>query len=370
VTDHREQVGRLLGEADGLEDGPAKVALVERAAAIADSHQDLELAFEVRKALLGVCLSADQSELMLVAFTWCMAQCDRDPERFPITRVLWEFRWVVSSLCTFPEVTRTKIEEMKAEMARRYQQAGASPRSFCLMCRKMAVDMGDVAAAAAANAAFVRSPVDVLTDGLPTELGFEITYRLFRNEAARALEVALPFLTRKVRSDHFEGQACAEVLLPMLKLGRAADAMDYHRRGYKLRGKNIRHLDSVAMHIRFLALTDNLGRAVRLFERHLPDALRTSNAFNRMRFLIDTLPLFDRLRKAGQARVRLRVPSEFSLAGGGEYPTAPIVRRWMKETAGQLAAAFDARNGNAYYTKRLDAIPRLQRLLTPCPLTG
>jgi hypothetical protein len=369
VTDHREQVGRLLGEADGLEEGPAKVALVERAAAVADSHQDLELAFEVRKALLGVCLSADQSELMLVAFTWCLAQCDRDPERFPISRILWEFRWVVSSLCTFPEVSRAKIEEMKAEMARRYQQAGASPRSFSLMCRKMAVDMGDARAATDANSSFVRSPIDVLTDGLPTELGFEITYRLFRNEPVKAIEAATPFLTRKVRSDHFEGQACAEVLLPMLKQGRAAEAIVYHRRGYKLRGKNIRHLDSVAMHIRFLALTDNLGRAVRLFEKHLPDALRTSNAFNRMRFLIDTLPLLDRLRKAGQARARLRVPSECPLAGGDECPTVPAVRRWMKETAGQLAAAFDARNGNDYYTKRLAAVPRLQRLLTPCSLT-
>ena len=30
-----------MAEAEGLPDGPAKVALVERAVAIADSHQDL-----------------------------------------------------------------------------------------------------------------------------------------------------------------------------------------------------------------------------------------------------------------------------------------------------------------------------------------
>lgn len=370
MTDHRDQVGRLLGEADELEDGPAKVALVERAAALADSHQDLELAFEVRKVLLGVCLSADQSELMLVAFTWCLSQCDRDPERFPITRILWEFRWVVSSLCTFPEVSKEKISEMLGEMGRRYVQAGASPRSFLLMWRKMAVDMGDAKLAADTNLAFRHSPPDWLTDGLPTELGFEITYRLFRNEPDKALKAAMQFLTRQIRSDHFEGQACAEVLLPMLKLGRAAEAMAYHRRGYKLRGKNIRHLDSVAMHIRFLALTDNLGRAVPLFEKHLADALRTSNAFNRMRFLIDTLPLLDRLRKAGKAGTRLRVPPQCPLAAEDERPTVPVVRRWMMDTAGELAGAFDARNGNGYYTRRLAAVPRVQRYFSPCPLTG
>ena len=68
MTGHVEQVYRLMAEADGLPDGPVKVTMVEQAAAVADSHRDAELAFQVRKTLLGVCLSADQSELMLVAF--------------------------------------------------------------------------------------------------------------------------------------------------------------------------------------------------------------------------------------------------------------------------------------------------------------
>jgi hypothetical protein len=210
--------------------------------------------------------------------------------------------------------------------------------------------------------------VDWLSDGHPTELGFEISYRLFRNEPARALMAAGPFLSREFRSDHFEGQACADVLLPMLKQGRAAEAMTYHRRGYKLRAGNIRHLDSIAKHIAFLALTDNLGRAVRLFEKHLPDALRTSNAFNRMRFLIDTLPLLDRLRKAGREATRLRLPAECPLAPGGERPTVPALREWVRATAAELTRAFDVRNGNDYYARRLAAAPRLQHLFSACPL--
>lgn len=369
MTGHFLQVARLMGEAEELLDGPAKVALIERAAALADSHQDLELAFEVRKVLLGACLSADQSELMLVAFTWCLGQCDRDPERFPILRVIWEFRWVVSSLCIFPEVSKAKIEEMKAEMARRYEQVGAGPRSFLLMCRKMAVDMGDLAEASRADAALRRAPGDWLSDGLPTELGFEVSYRLFRNEPAKALKAAEPFLSRVFRSEHFEGQACADVLLPLLREERAAEALKYHRRGYKLRSGNVRHLDSIAKHIAFLALTDNLGRAVRLYEKHLPDALRTTNAFNRLRFLIDTLPLLDRLRKAGKESTRLRLPPEFPLRDDGARPGVAGVREWVHETAADLAEAFDRRNGNDYYARRLAAAPRLQRLFRPCPLS-
>lgn len=79
MTGHVEQVYQLMSEATELPDGPAKLALVQRAAEIADSHQEVGLAFQVRKTLLGVCLGADACDLMLVTFAWCLAQHDRDP---------------------------------------------------------------------------------------------------------------------------------------------------------------------------------------------------------------------------------------------------------------------------------------------------
>jgi hypothetical protein len=368
VTEHYDRVAAILSDAAQLRDGPPKVAAYQDAAAIADSHQDLALAFSIRKTLLGVCLGADQSELMLVTFAWCLAQHDRDPQRFPIYQILWEFRWVVSSLPTFPEITRAKINEMKAEMVSRYQSAGASPRSYWLMCRKMAVDMGDAEAAIEADLCLQRSPIDWLADGPETETGFEITYRLFRKQYAKSLAAAEQFLTRNLRSDHFEGQACADALLPLLRLGRAAEAMPYHRRGYKLRGDIVRHLDSIAKHIEFLALTDNLSRATRLFEKHLPDALRTTNLFNRLRFLNDTLPLLDRLIRAGKKGVTIRVPDECPIAEEGLVMVCEL-RGWVHSTASDLAQRFDERNGNDYFAGRLAAAPRLQRLFSPCPLT-
>lgn len=253
-------------------------------------------------------------------------------------------------------------------MASRYQKFGASPRSYWMMCRKMAVDMGDVKEATAADREFRRSPRDWLTDDVATEADFEINYRLLRKDYDKALRAAEPLVLRKIRSEHHEGGACADVLLPMLRAGRAAEAMPFHRRGYKLRAGRIRHLDSIAKHIAFLGLTDNLARGVRLFEKHLAEAMRTSNVFNRMRYLIDTLPLLDRLKKAGKGQQMLRVPSESPLFPNGNRQPAHDVREWMHDTAAALARTFDDRNGNDYYARRLAAAPRLQRLFTPCPM--
>ena len=369
MTDHVDRIGRLLAEAECLNDGPARIALVQQAVAIADNLKDVELAFGVRKSLLGVCLEADECELMLVTFTWCLAQHDRDPERFPADLILWPFRWVVSSLPTFAEVTRTKIDEMKDDMAARYMRAGASPRAFHLMCRKMAVDMGNVAAATAADRELRKAPSDWLSDGSTTEQGFEITYRLFRREYAKALEAARPFLARQFRSDHFEGQACADALFLLLRADRAAEAIPYHRRGYKLRYKQIRHLDSIGKHIAFLSLTDNIPRAVRLFEKHLPQALQSSNAFNRLRFLMESFPLLDRLTKGDKESGRLRRPPGCPVDGKSNSVPVRDLRKWLHEMTADLARTFDARNGNTYYTERLAALPRLQRWFMPCPLT-
>ncbi|HVK08539.1 MAG TPA: hypothetical protein VM597_07150, partial [Gemmataceae bacterium] len=320
--------------------------------------------------LIGSGLSTDRCDDMLVAFSWCLAQHDRDPERFGIHLLLWEFRWVVSSLPTFPEVSLEKIEEMKAEMARRYQMFGASPRSFALMCRKMAVDMGDREAADRMNDWLRRCPQDVLSDGAETERGFELTYRLFRGEYARTIKVATPFLDRTIRSDHFEGQACADVLFPFLRARRPAEAMPYHRRGYRLRAASVRHLDSIGKHLAFLALTDNTTKALRLLEKHLPEALAATNSFTRLKFLLEIPVIFDRLAAGGSDSVKVRLPPTVPLNRVKDRYSVGELRDWLSGLAAELATAFDRRNGNSYYTTRLADLPKLQRWARPCPLSG
>lgn len=369
-NDVGERVRALLVEAGALpQNSPARVTLLQEAADLAEAHRDTALAFEARHELIGAGLSTDQCEVMLVAFTWCLAQHDRDPEAFGAHRVLWEFRWVVSSLPTFPQITLEKIEEMKNEMARRYQMYGASPRSYALMCRKMAIDMGDKAEAATMDRWLRQCPEDWLSDGVETERGFDITYRLFRGEWAKAIQAAQPFLDRTIRSSHFEGQACADVLFPLLRAGRPEEAMPYHLRGYRLRKGDSRHLESLGKHVAFLALTGNRDKAIRLFSNHLPDALATTNAFTRLKFLLEALPIMDRLVKEKIDTIRIPRLVDCPITSiKGRVPVKDL-RAWLVELTASLCHEYDQRNGNDFNSKRLKAIPRLQRWFQPCPLT-
>jgi hypothetical protein len=372
VTGYTEEFARLMAESQAMpEHGRGRVDLLEQAAEIAESHNDSELAFEARHALIGAGLSSDQCAVMLVAFTWCLAHHDQDPERFGIHRILWEFRWVVSSLATFPEIRLAKIEEMTAEMARRYQMLGVSPRSFALMLRKMAIDMGDLKRANEAHEMLRRCPEDFLSDGPVTERGFDISFRLFRREYARAITAATPFLDRSLRSEHFEGQACADVLFPLVRANRAAEAMMYHRRGYRLRGANARHLDSIGKHISFLALTDNSDKAVRLFDKHFSAAVQTTNDFTRLKFYLELLTLFDRLVKSNIETIKLAISGGSTASVMSDARGRVSVRElhhWLLEQTKSLAERFDRRNGNTHYSNRLSELPKLQRWFRPCGL--
>ena len=80
--DYVQQANELLEQAWLLGHCPEQVALAEEAVRLADAHGDVELGFQARELLIEAGAFAGFPEKALVAFTWNLAQCDRDPQRF------------------------------------------------------------------------------------------------------------------------------------------------------------------------------------------------------------------------------------------------------------------------------------------------
>src|SRR5437867_1014482 len=113
---YRDEIDELLGRADTLRHGAARIALVEEAVNLADRHNDTDAGFDARLEFVSAALFAGQPDRMLVAFAWMLAQFDRDPELYDAHRLLWQYKWVVNALPDFPQITRVQIEEMFADM--------------------------------------------------------------------------------------------------------------------------------------------------------------------------------------------------------------------------------------------------------------
>jgi plasmid replication initiation protein len=131
---------------------------------------------------------------------------------------------------------------------------------------------------------------------------------------------------------------------------------------------NRKFVGEVGRHLTFLALTDNLARAVKLFEKHLAWALETRDLITRFDFYLAARFLLERLADAGEEAVKLRLPASFpARQEGGRYEAAALAG-WFEEALAEVAGRFDARNGNDGFARRLREARGWKKWVTPFPL--
>jgi hypothetical protein len=361
-------VARILGEAAGLNDGPSKVELLQEAVRLADHKQDIDAGFLSRLRLQEAALVCGSADVLLIAYTWCLSQAEKEPDRFGLYQVLWRYRWAIVYLPTFPEIPRARIDEALADMSERYRKAGASLRSVHLLRWKVAMKLGDGPMAAEARQAWKRSRRDWLSDDEQTELVTQIDYHLFRERWAIAAETASGYIDGSLRDPAYLDSVLSWLLVPLLRLDRMEEAMKVHERGYRLTVRNSALVTQAARHVQFLALTHNFPRATRLAERYLPYCAG-SDPEDKIEFYPCLLTLLKMLRVSGKKQIRLRLgPACPGYRPDGRYELAELERVYRAE-ATEVARSYDSRDGNDYYMTSLKEQDGLLALARPYPLS-
>lgn len=367
MADPLSHVSKILDEAAGLNDGPAKVELLQEAVRLADHQRDTDAAFVARLRLQEAALVCGSADVLLVAYSWCLAQAEKEPDRFSLNQVLWRYRWAIVYLPTFPEVPRTKIEDAIADMTERYKSAGASLRPVHLLRWKVAMKLGDGPMAAAARRAWDRCRQDWLSDDPQTEMVTQIDYHLFRERWAEAAEAAAGYIDGRFRDPAYVDSVLSWMPVPLLRLGRIDEAMAVHERGYRLTVRNAALVTQAGRHLQFLALTHNFPRAIRLVERYLPYCVG-SDPEDQVEFYPCLLTLVRMLKQTGQDAVRLRLtPPCPGIRPDGRYDLSDLEHRYHA-AASDVCHRYDARDGNDYYTRLLGKHDELLSLARPIPL--
>jgi len=368
MSDHVDLIDRLLEEADALGHGPSQVSLLEEAVRLADTHGDVEQGFRARLELTEAATFGGRPDLLLVAFSWCLAQHDRDPDCFEEESLLWQYKWVVDQLPDFPQIGREQIDAMFADMAHRFEQAGSRLHAVYHKRRYVSTRMGDVRAAAAANAKLARTSPDWLSDCPACKLNDDGWYLAFLGKDKQALAKVGPILQGKMECAEVPHITYGWVLLALVRLERWEEAMSYHRKGYRLLAGNSEFLEYTAQHLIFLCLTDNLAKAVKLLETHLPEALEAPSWRKRFEFYLACRFLLERLAERSSRKLRLRLPKAFALHHPKSQYAPAELSAWFGEQLQDLAGRFDARNGNDYFSRRIAGLEDLKQLIRPYPL--
>jgi hypothetical protein len=364
---HADRIRELLEEADHVPESSARLAVLEEAVRVADAHQDIRLGIETRYPLMHLARSLLRGEVLATAFVWCLAQYDRDPEQFAGRNLLWEQHEVIGQLSNLYDISRAKLEEMQADYGRRLQLAGLSLRGLHEVKLYISRDLGDRELAREATAALQRYPHDGATSDIAWELSEAVQTELFLGREERALQLAEPFLKDRSSYRTQTDSICAYLLVPLLNCGRGKEAAVLHRRCLRTFRPQRCYYWPYGGLFKFSALTNDLGRAVHLYEECQRAITRFTDPLTRLHFALDAIVVFDRLATVGKWEVSLRLPEYVPVVHkNGQYHLADL-RDWLRREAGDLAERFDTRNGNSYFRDDLQQRAGLQRLATDVP---
>src|SRR5271163_1247260 len=97
ATDNDRPWLPLLEQALTLPQGGVRLAILEEAVRMADAHRDPEASFFMRQELMNSAMGAGRPETLLVHFAWCLAQCDREPQRFDEGHILWQYATTITN---------------------------------------------------------------------------------------------------------------------------------------------------------------------------------------------------------------------------------------------------------------------------------
>ena len=364
------QVYQLIRQSMDFEDGDAQISLREEAVRLADLRGDLKLQYFAREAYVRACIFGGAEQKGLVAFSWLLAQFDQNPGLFDQWAILWKYKWIVGVIYDFPQVPRARLYEMFDDLAERSLSAGYGLRAVYNHRYRLEKFWDDKAKAIEYFHKMAALPKDDLSDcpacGIDERVGFSI----YCGNDERAVELALPLLDGVQKCATVPHRTYANLLLPLVRLGRQKEALLYHRRGYQLISATQSLVELVADHLIFLALTENFSNAIHIVEKHYLWTENNRNVLRRFRFCRAAWLLFELLAESQEDSPRLDLPRSFPLYSvSGDYDPARLAA-WFKEKAEAIARRFDQRNETDFFMRTIAETPLLKALRAPFPLKG
>ena len=358
----KKTVTQLFAEIDETPFGPHERSLIQEAIRISEEAGDDKLAYKARLRLTASAHMGGDTDTMLSSFGWCVAKHDSDPRSFPATDghldLLWQFKWMAGTLSASPLFPREDIAAALDDMEAHYNRAGVGMSGVLQARFTEAVDNGRLDDAATARAALRAAPRDDYSHCDACVRAEDATYLDTIGDRAASIAEFEEIFDQNLSCGDEPENSYARVLLPYLREGELEKARHAHLRGYRMARGNESNLGMVANHLVFCAITGNEARGLTLLERHI-DALAQDglNAHAHFTALTAFALVLESVVRAGHPEVVVRGADsdrlvKFFGAHDGAW-TAGDLATACWSAADALAAAFDERNGNDFFARRV-----------------
>ncbi|WP_060533703.1 hypothetical protein [Paenibacillus bovis] len=340
----------LYREALDLPDSRTKVELLEQAVRMADHQGHVEAGYMVRSELVEAAIFSGYPRKAMIHYSWMLGQYDQNPQAYNQRNLLWSYKWILVNAIDFPEISMQQLQELIEDMRVRYQAAGYSDRTYYSNLYTLYLYAGELEQAQTAMEQVQRMPRDEMSDCSACEQDELVDHYIILGRYEEALQAAEPILQGRMSCTTVPHQTIASLLLPLYHLGRTAEAEDYRSRNYANIAGNRDYLQSIGAHIGYLTHTDPfLG--LDLFERHADWLIDHESIWEVMMFTMYAAGLLRRLSKEKDVHYQIRLPAEYGYTG--DKADIGALADYVLAQALDIAAQFDKRNGNSYYTGRI-----------------
>lgn len=368
MIDARIHINDLLQQANQIDVArPEKAVLLEQAVKLADSHNEIELAFKARQELVRVATFSGHPDKVIVGFSWCLAQHDKNPGKFDEWLLLWEYKWVILAVIKFPQIPLKKIEELFEDATRRFSPYEGGQRALYQLRMVHYQLMGLAQLEKQSYQQWQSAPRGAfgyrkgLSNCAACEIYDEVSHMIYCHRDAEALDAAAALLAQEVTCESSGKTIFSLVLVPLLRLGLLDQALNYQRSGYRLISTNMGFLDAIACQINYLTIINNLDKAVKLFDRHLIWALQAVALTDIFDFYLAARLLFTRLQETSDT-VKMHLPKAFpQYQASGDYQVQAL-NSWLDEQLRSIAHQFDARNKTDRFSQRIEENAELRAL--------
>ncbi len=349
---YEAQVSELMDQADELPYSPAKISLLEQAVRIADTHNDVPLAYHCRQELLTAAIFGGRPELLIIHFSWSVAKFDENPDDYDMFDLLWKFKWICHAGNDFPSVSAEQVESILADFKRRLDllQLGLHPYlstrlKVCLECGRLD-EMADLIHQLESTPRTSLSDCHACVDNLCVQAFLELEQQ----------ELALHSFESLITSR----RSCVEVplvtyskLFPVwLQRGEIELAAKYHAKSFSKICRNPEYLESLAEHLSYLVATEDWTKAAKAVRVGFDYWSHATSMADRWFFLNRLIPYLNQSQSRQLKQVRLNVPSEISVSSVKGKCDVSELLGWAVPLRDELAKQFDERNGNDYFTRR------------------
>lgn len=352
MTDQEYELGfaKSMDEFHSSNDPKSQVNALENAIRLADASGDLENAFDARLELVRCGTFSGYQDKAMVAFSWCLAQSDKDPERFNPNLLLWKYKWILGNVYCYPQVKREKIFQLQDDFESRLLANGYTLNSVLCLRWKVAMRMGDFERAKEYYAKWKEVPRDSLSDCKACVQNSVCAYLGLIGNYKESAEAAVKLLDGRMVCSVIPQFTYGHMVPTFLRLGRVEELKQNQSKWYKSVKDGQNYITPVSKMMMLAVAFEQNSKAISMFERHAPWAAESTSVNEQFMFFSAAAASFKRMADS-ETSIRLTVPDSFDFKRNDDEYQCTELAQWFHARATLLADQFNQRNGNDYFSK-------------------